>query len=69
MADDPVNTLLRTLPPLDLLRIAPLPEAARLSGASEDTLKRDHPDKIVHVSTRRIGMRVVHALMLRDTTR
>jgi hypothetical protein len=64
---DPVLAqLLSLLTPLELLRIATMPEAARLSSASEDTLEREHRDKIVHVSRRRRGMRVVHALMLRE---
>jgi hypothetical protein len=52
------------LTPLDLARIAPLEEASRLSGLSEDTLRREHSDKFVRLSERRVGMRVGHALML-----
>jgi hypothetical protein len=51
---------------LDLERIVPLPEAAKLSSVSEDTLKRRHRDKIIQISDRRLGMRVKHALMLAD---
>jgi len=47
-----------------LLRIVRLDEAERLSGVSEDTLKRRYRDKIVQVSERCLGMRVGHALML-----
>jgi hypothetical protein len=65
-ADQVVDRLLKMLPPLELLRIAEMPEAARLAGVSGDTLKREHPDKIVHLSKRRQGMRVAHALMLRE---
>ena len=65
-ADQIVARLLTMLPPLELLRIAPMPEAERLSSASEETLRREHPDKIVKISKRRDGMRVAHALMLRD---
>src|SRR5215831_7185167 len=50
--------------PIDWLIIDPLPEAKKLAGVSEDTLKRNHRDKIVRVSRRRIGMRRGHALML-----
>ena len=50
--------------PIDLLRIAEPEEAARLSSASWDTLERNHPDKVIHLSKRRKGMRVGHALML-----
>jgi hypothetical protein len=65
-ADLVVDRLLKMLPPLELLRVAEMPEAARLAGASQDTLKREHPDKIVKISRRREGMRVAHALMLRE---
>jgi hypothetical protein len=65
-ADQVVDRLLKMLPPLELLRIAEMPEAARLAGLSGDTLEREHPDKIVRLSPRRKGMRVAHALMLRE---
>jgi hypothetical protein len=51
---------------LELERIAPLPEAARLCGLSPDTIKRRYPDKIIRLSPRRLGMRVKHALMLQE---
>jgi hypothetical protein len=66
-ADDPVNTLLKTIPALELLRFAPMPEAERLSGLSEDTLRRHHSDKIRKLSPRRDGMRVIDALMLSES--
>jgi hypothetical protein len=48
---------------VELRRIAPLPEAARLKGGiSVRTLKRNFPDLIVRVSKRRLGMRVGDAL-------
>jgi len=50
--------------PIELLRIVQPPEAERLSSTSWDTLQRNHPDKVVHLSKRRVGMRVGHALML-----
>jgi hypothetical protein len=54
-----------TLPEnLKLQRIVPLKEAAELRGCSEDTIKRHHPDKIIKVSARRLGMRLADALML-----
>ena len=65
-ADQVVDRLLKMLPPLELLRIAEMPEASRLAGLSGDTLEREHPDKIVRLSKRRKGMRVAHALMLRE---
>jgi hypothetical protein len=64
--DDIVARLLGLLPPLELLRVAPMQEAERLSGVSEDSLERNHHDKIIHLSKRRKGMRVAHALMLRN---
>jgi hypothetical protein len=49
---------------IEMARIVPLKEAARLAGCSADTLKRNHPDKIVQISDRRVGMRVRDALQL-----
>jgi hypothetical protein len=66
-SSDPVAKLLATLPAVELLRIAPMPEAAHLSSLSPDTLEREHGDKIVTLSPRRKGMRVVHALLLRES--
>jgi hypothetical protein len=63
-ADQVVDRLLRLLPPLELLRVAEMPEAARLAGLSADTLQREHPDKILRLSPRRKGMRVCDALQL-----
>jgi hypothetical protein len=62
---DPVTDLIKSLPPLELLRVAPMPESERLSGLSEDSLNRHHADKIVQLSPRRRGMRVIHALMIK----
>jgi hypothetical protein len=45
-------------------RIAPLKEAARLRGVSEDTLKKTDADKILQLGPRRYGMRVKDALLL-----
>ena len=50
--------------PIELLRIVPPEEVERLSTLSWDSIKRHHRDKILHVSDRRVGMRVGHALML-----
>jgi hypothetical protein len=49
---------------IEMERIVPLKEAARLAGCSPDTLKRNHRNKIVQISDRRIGMRVRDALQL-----
>jgi len=50
---------------VDLLRVVPPEEAERLSSLDRDTLQRNHGDKVVRLSKRRVGMRVGHALMLR----
>jgi hypothetical protein len=62
----PVRAVIESMPPLELLRIAPMPEVERLSGLSHDTITREHKDKIKTLSPRRRGMRVIDALMLRD---
>jgi hypothetical protein len=49
---------------IELHRIIPLQEAARLAGCSIDTLKRNHKEKIVKISAHRYGMRVGDALFL-----
>jgi hypothetical protein len=54
------------LSPLEMHRVVSLNEAARLAGISDDTLRRRHPDKIVRISPRRVGMRVGDALQLRS---
>lgn len=61
-----VRSLLAMLPPLELLRIVEMTEAERLSSLSVDQLTREHSDKVVKLSKRRNGMRVAHALMLRE---
>jgi hypothetical protein len=50
--------------PVAMLRIAPPLEVEKLSSLDWDTIERNHADKIVHISARRVGMRVGHALML-----
>jgi hypothetical protein len=49
---------------LELLRIVPLTEGARLSGISVDSLKRHHKIKLIRLSPRRLGIRVGDALHL-----
>ena len=49
---------------LELERIAPLSEAAHLSGLSKDTLLRRYRDKLIVLSPGKLGMRVRDALML-----
>ena len=60
----PVAEKNEDLSPLELERIAPMPEASHLSGLSEDSLRRHYPHKIIDLSPRRQGMRVRDALML-----
>jgi len=60
--DNKTNDRPSELPALELERIVPLAEAARLAGVSEDTLRRHNSDKILQLSPRRQGMRVRHAL-------
>jgi hypothetical protein len=50
--------------PLELRRIMPLKEAAKLTGMSVDTLRRHHRDKIRRLSPRRLGMCVADALQI-----
>lgn len=52
------------LPVVERLRIVSVAEAARLSGISEDGLRRHHSDKLIRLSPRRLGMRLRAALML-----
>jgi len=64
----PAKTNVPELPeltPLELNRIVRLPEAGRLCGLSEDSLRRNHSDKIIRLGPRAIGMRVGHALQLK----
>lgn len=49
---------------VELQRIIDLKEAARLSGVSVDTLKRNHSHNILRLSPRRLGMRISDALRL-----
>jgi len=53
------------LPPeLQLEKIIPLQDASDVCGLSEDTIKRNHPDKIIQLSKRRVGIRLKHVLRL-----
>ena len=65
-ADRIVARLLTMMPPIELLRIVEMEEAAHLSSLSADTQVREHADKILKLSSRRNGMRVAHALMIRE---
>jgi len=49
---------------LELDRIISLQEAEQVSSLSPSSWKRNHPDKIVELSPRRLGVRLRDALML-----
>jgi hypothetical protein len=53
---------------VELARIVPLAEAARLSGMSEDTLRRHYRDKLIQLTAHRLGMRIRDALLLDDAS-
>jgi hypothetical protein len=65
-----VARLLGTMSPTELMRVAPLTEVARLRGTSTDTVIRDDQrrvargerSRILQLSLRRRGMRIIHAL-------
>jgi len=65
---DLIAKLLATMPAKELLRVAPMPEAEHLSSLSADTIEREHADKVVRLSKRRKGVRVIDALMLNNAT-
>jgi hypothetical protein len=58
------TSLLASIDPVKLLQIISMPEAERLSGLSHDTLKRRHSSKIIRLSPRRVGMRLIDVLSL-----
>jgi hypothetical protein len=61
----PTDTDFRLPPALELERIITLQEAEKISSLSADSWKRHHPDKIIEMSPRRLGVRLRDALMLR----
>jgi hypothetical protein len=64
VSDETRGTSSHEFTAIELHRIVSLREAARLRGESEDNLKRHNRDKIVRLSTRRLGMKIGHALNL-----
>jgi hypothetical protein len=53
------------LPPrLELDQIISLQEAEQVSSLSPDSWKRNHRDKVIELSPRRLGVRLRDALML-----
>ena len=53
-------------PDLELQRVVTLREAAEISGISLDTIRRRHPQIIIKLSPRRIGVRLRDALSIGD---
>jgi hypothetical protein len=51
-------------PELELQRIITLSEAEKISSLSPDTWMRNHRDKLIKLSPRRIGVRLGDALMI-----
>ena len=47
---------------LELESVQRMPVVARLTSLSADTLKRRYPEFVVHLSKRRVGMKLRHAL-------
>ena len=62
----PVDDDFRLPPELELQRIITLQEAEKISSLSVDSWKRHHPDKVVALSPRRLGVRLCDALMIRQ---
>jgi hypothetical protein len=68
--NDLIARLLETIPATELMSLKPLTEVARLRGTSTDTVVREDKrrvargerSRIVDVSERRRGMRLIHAL-------
>ena len=63
----PVDHDFKLSPELELQRIITLQEAEKISSLSSDSWKRHHPDKIIEISPRRLGVRLRDALMLKPT--
>jgi hypothetical protein len=61
-----IAAIVARIDPLKLLEIVSMPEAEQLSSLSEDTLEREHGDRIIHLSARRKGMRRIDALFLSE---
>jgi hypothetical protein len=62
----PINDDFKLSPERELDRILSLQEAARVSSLSTWTWRREHADKIITLSPRRLGVRLRDALMLRS---
>jgi hypothetical protein len=60
--------ILEGISAVERARIVPIAEAARLSGMSEDTLRRHYRDKLIQLTPHRLGMRLRDALLLNDAS-
>jgi hypothetical protein len=49
---------------IELQRVIPVRQAAELAGISKDTLVRNHPEIVIKLSTRRVGVRLRDALAI-----
>jgi hypothetical protein len=61
----PTSRRLQLSRELELERIVTLEEAEALSTLSIPTIRREHADKLIHLSPRRQGMRLRDALLLK----
>jgi hypothetical protein len=49
---------------VELNRIISIAEAVELSSISDDGWRRHHADKLIHLTPKRIGVRLRHALFI-----
>jgi len=64
-----LDELLTKFSKLELLRVVPLPECKQLTSLSEDTLKRQYPELIRHISPRRVGISFADVLYIVHSSR
>ena len=58
------NRKVDLLPSAEMLRVIPVAQAAEVAGISADTLRRNHPEIIIKLSPRRVGVRLRDALAI-----
>jgi hypothetical protein len=63
----PTDNDIKLPPKLELDRIISLQEAEQVSSLSPSSWKRNHADKIVELSPRRLGVRLRDALLLKKS--
>lgn len=61
------DEIFKLSPRLELDQIISLREAEKISTLSPSSWKRNHPDKIVELSPRRLGVRLRDALLLKKS--